>query len=49
MILRLGCLGHIVEDDSGGAIWGMGFSEYSGDEFKYEVPVRFEFMTLDDV
>ena len=42
-------LGSHVEYDGGGWVGDVWFAEYGGDEFKYEVPVRFEFVTLNDV
>ena len=42
-------LGSHVEYDGGGWVGDVWFAEYGGDEFKYEVPVRFEFMTLSDL
>ena len=42
-------MGSQIEYDGGGRVEDVWFAEYGDDEFKYEVPVRFEFMTLNDV
>ena len=42
-------LGSHVENDGGGWVEDLRFAEYYDDEFKYEVPVRFDFMTLNNV
>ena len=42
-------LGSHVEYDGGGWVEDLWFTEYGNDEFKYKVPVRFEFMALNDV
>ncbi len=42
-------LGSHVKYDGGGWVEDLRFAEYGDDEFEYKVPVRFEFMTLNDV
>ena len=41
--------GFHIEDDGGGWVGGVRFTEDGGGEGEYEVPVGFEFMTLNDV